>query len=240
MEYRIFESADELALCCADVISDLLAEKPCSVLGLATGASPVKTYEELVRRYQSGAVSFANVTTFNLDEYCDLPENDENSYHTFMDRHLFRHIDIKPENVHLLNGNAVDAQKETEEYDKLIEKSGGIDIQLLGVGRNGHIGFNEPSDRFSDGSFKVKLKESTIEANSIYFNNSPMPRFALTMGIGTIMKAKRIVLIAMGEKKAQAIRSAVKGEVTPQCPITILRTHPDAMLLIDRTAASLL
>ena len=240
MEYRIFRTTDELAVCCADIFTGLLTSKKNCVLGLATGASPVKTYQELIRRYEAGQISFADVTTFNLDEYCDLPREDKNSYYTFMHENLFDHVDIKEENAHLMDGNAVDAEKETAAFDAMIEKAGGIDIQLLGVGRNGHIGFNEPSDAFTDGSFKVKLKDSTIEANSIYFDENPMPRYALTMGIGTIMKARKIVLIATGLKKAQAIKAAIQGNITPQCPVSVLRMHPDALLLLDEEAASLL
>ena len=240
MEYRIFESTDELALACADIFTALLKEKPNAVLGLATGASPVKTYKELIRRYEAGEISFAGVTTFNLDEYCDLPKDDKNSYYTFMHENLFDHVDIKEENTHLMDGNAADPEAEAAAFDAMIEQAGGVDIQLLGVGRNGHIGFNEPADHFTEGSFKVKLNDSTIEANSIYFDENPMPRYALTMGIGTIMKAGKIVLIATGKKKAEAIRSAIKGEVTPHCPVSVLQNHPDALLLLDREAASLL
>ena len=240
MEYRIFESTDELALACADIFTALLKEKPNAVLGLATGASPVKTYKELIRRYEAGEISFAGVTTFNLDEYCDLPKDDKNSYYTFMHKNLFDHVDIKEENTHLMDGNAEDPEAEAAAFDAMIEQAGGVDIQLLGVGRNGHIGFNEPADHFTEGSFKVKLNDSTIEANSIYFDENPMPRYALTMGIGTIMKAGKIVLIATGKKKAEAIRSAIKGEVTPHCPVSVLQNHPDALLLLDREAASLL
>lgn len=240
MEYRIFESTDELALACADIFTALLKEKPNAVLGLATGASPVKTYKELIRRYEAGEISFAGVTTFNLDEYCDLPKEDKNSYYTFMHKNLFDHVDIKEENTHLMDGNAADPEAEAAAFDAMIEQAGGVDIQLLGVGRNGHIGFNEPADHFTEGSFKVKLNDSTIEANSIYFDENPMPRYALTMGIGTIMKAGKIVLIATGKKKAEAIRSAIKGEVTPHCPVSVLQNHPDALLLLDREAASLL
>ena len=240
MEYRIFASAEELAAVCADIFTGLLTEKKNCVLGLATGASPVKTYQELIRRYRAGRLSFADVTTFNLDEYCDLPRDDKNSYYTFMRQNLFDHVDIRAENVHIMDGNAADPEKEAAAFDAAIEKAGGVDLQLLGVGRNGHIGFNEPAERFTDGSFKVRLKESTIEANSIYFDENPMPRYALTMGIGTIMKARKIVLIATGDKKAEAIRSAVKGEVTPRCPVSILQKHPDALLLLDEAAASLL
>ena len=156
-----------------------------------------------------------------------------------MHENLFNHIDVNEENVNFLNGNAVDAESECERYDNLIlEKK--IDIQLLGVGRNGHIGFNEPSNKFTKGSFKVQLTQSTIDANSIYFDDIPMPRYAMTMGIGSIMKAKKIILIATGPKKAEAIKNMVKGEVTPLVPASVLQEHDDVLIFLDEAAASLL
>ncbi|MBE6791469.1 MAG: glucosamine-6-phosphate deaminase [Clostridia bacterium] len=240
MEVRIFNSADEIATACADIFSELLVTKPECVLGLATGASPVKTYTELIKRCKNGEISFSKVKTFNLDEYCDLPRDDKNSYYTFMHENLFNSVDIKEENVNILDGNAADAEKEAKEFDEKIENAGGIDIQLLGIGTNGHIGFNEPADSFSDGTFKVKLTDSTIKSNSIYFDDDSMPRYALTMGINSIMKAKKIVLIATGESKADAIKATIDGEVTPQVPASVLKNHPDAILLIDKAAAKLL
>ncbi|MBR3768095.1 MAG: glucosamine-6-phosphate deaminase [Clostridia bacterium] len=240
MEVRIFNTADEIAVACADIFSELIIKKPECVLGLATGASPVKTYNELIKRYNNGKLSFKEVKTFNLDEYCDLPRDDKNSYYTFMHENLFNSVDIKEENVHILDGNAADADAEAKAFDAAIDKAGGIDIQLLGIGTNGHIGFNEPCDTFSDGTFKVKLTDSTIKSNSIYFENDSMPRYALTMGINSIMKAKKIVLIATGDAKADAIKATIDGEVTPNCPASILQKHPDAILLIDKAAAKLL
>lgn len=240
MEIRIFDTPEQIGTACADIFESLLTEKPDCVLGLATGASPVPTYEELVKRYNDGKISFENVKSFNLDEYCDLPKEDKNSYYTFMHENLFNHVNIKEENVHILNGNAADTEKEARDFDKSIEAAGGIDIQLLGIGTNGHIGFNEPGDSFPEGTFKVKLTDSTIASNSIYFDENPMPRYALTMGIGSILKAKKIVLIATGEKKAEAIMNTVKGEVTPHCPASVLQNHADTVLLIDKAAAKLL
>lgn len=240
MEVRIFNNADEIAVACADIFTELLVSKPESVLGLATGASPVKTYNELIKRCKNGEISFSKVKTFNLDEYCDLPRDDKNSYYTFMHENLFNSVDIKEENVNILDGNVADAEKEAKEFDEKIDNAGGIDIQLLGIGTNGHIGFNEPSDSFSDGTFKVKLTDSTIKSNSIYFDDDSMPRYALTMGINSIMKAKKIVLIATGESKADAIKATIDGEVTPQVPASVLKNHPDAILLIDKAAAKLL
>ena len=153
---------------------------------------------------------------------------------------LFSKIDIKPENINFLDGNAEDFEAESRRYAQKIEAAGGIDIQLLGIGRNGHIGFNEPADKFTDEAFKVKLTDSTIEANSVFFDDIPMPRWAITMGIGSIMRAKKILLIATGESKAQAIKNTVEGEVTPQNPASILNQHPDVTIFLDRAAASLL
>lgn len=240
MNIRIFNTADEIALACADIFTEQLTEKNNSILGLATGASPVKTYCELISRYNKGEISFSDVITFNLDEYCDLPKNDKNSYYTFMHENLFNHVDIKEENVHILDGNAADADAEAKAFDCSIEAAGGIDIQLLGIGTNGHIGFNEPAESFSDGTFKVKLSDSTIKSNSIYFDDDSMPRYALTMGINSIMKAKKIVLIATGAAKADAIKATVNGDITPACPASILKQHADVTLLIDKEAAKLL
>lgn len=240
MNIRIFNTADEIATACADIFTEQLTEKKNSILGLATGASPVKTYCELINRYNKGEISFEDVITFNLDEYCDLPKNDKNSYYTFMHENLFNHVNIKEENVHILDGNATDSAAEAKAFDNAIENAGGIDIQLLGIGTNGHIGFNEPAESFSDGTFKVKLTDSTIKSNSIYFDDDSMPRYALTMGINSIMKAKKIVLIATGEAKANAIKATVNGDITPECPASILKNHPDVTLLIDKEAAKLL
>ena len=240
MEVRIFDTADEIAIACADIFTDIIKNKPDCILGLATGASPVKTYNELIRRYNNGEISFENIRTFNLDEYCDLPRDDKNSYYTFMHENLFNSVNIKEENVHIPDGNAADPEAHAKSYDAMIDAAGGIDIQLLGIGTNGHIGFNEPSDAFSDGTFKVKLTDSTIKSNSIYFDDDSMPRYALTMGINSIMKAKKIVLIATGEAKADAIKATVDGEVTPMCPASVLKNHKDAILLIDKAAAKLL
>ena len=194
----------------------------------------------LIKMYENGEVSFKDITTFNLDEYCDLDKNDKNSYYTFMHEQLFNGLDILEENVHFLDGNAEDADAECKRYDAEIVAAGGIDIQLLGIGNNAHIGFNEPADSFTDGSFKVKLTDSTIEANKIYFDENPMPHYALTMGVNQIMSAKKIILIATGPKKAEAVRNMIKGEVTPQVPASILQNHNDVEIFLDEAAASLL
>ena len=240
MEVKIFDNAQEIAVAAAELFTDIINNKNDAVLGLATGATPVPTYEKLIEAYNQGKVSFKDVRTFNLDEYCDLPKDDKNSYYTFMHENLFNAVDIKEENVNFLDGNVEDWEQESKRYADAMAAVGGIDIQLLGIGTNGHIGFNEPSDTFSDGTFKVKLTDSTIKSNSIYFDDDSMPRYALTMGINSIMKAKKIVLIATGEAKADAIKATVDGEVTPMCPASVLKNHADAILLIDKAAAKLL
>lgn len=240
MQIEIFDSGRELACRAADIFEETVKANPSAVLGLATGASPVNTYKELIARYNAGRLSFAGVTTFNLDEYCDLPQNDKNSYYTFMKENLFDSVDVKPENIHIENGNAADFDAEAAAYDRAIEAAGGIDLQLLGIGTNGHIGFNEPADAFTDGTFRIRLTESTIKANSRYFTDSKMPEYALTMGIASIMHAKKILLIATGGAKAEAIFNTVKGPISPRCPASVLRLHRDAVLLLDTAAAALL
>ena len=236
MILHIFNNAEEIGKAVANLIVEQVNEKPDSVLGFATGASPVPTYKSLIKAYNEGKVSFKDITTFNLDEYCDLPVEDKNSYFTFMHENLFNHIDVKEENVNFLNGNAEDAEAECQRYDNLINEKK-IDIQLLGVGRNGHIGFNEPSNKFTKGSFKVRLSQSTIDANSIYFDENPMPHYALTMGTVSIMKSKQIILIATGRSKSDAIDGLVNGDITPSCPASVLQLHPDVHIFLDKEAA---
>lgn len=240
MDIRIFNSADEIGVEAAKLFTSAVKANPSCVLGLATGASPVPTYKNIIKSFESGEASFADVKTYNLDEYCNLPKNDKNSYYTFMHEQLFNALDIKEENVHFLDGNAADSEKECARYDGEILNGGGIDLQLLGIGNNAHIGFNEPSAEFTDGSFKVKLTESTINANKIYFTDSEMPHYALTMGIGMIMKAKKILLIATGAKKAEAVKNMIEGPVTPEVPASVLQNHDDVVIFLDEAAASLL
>lgn len=238
MTVKIFNSADEIAIFASEQIVNLINSKSGAILGLATGASPVPTYKAIIDAYNKGNVSFKNVSTYNLDEYCELPKNDKNSYYTFMNENLFNYVDIDKNNTHIPDGNAADINAECKSYDSMIEKIGGVDLQVLGIGTNGHIGFNEPAKSFSDGTFKVKLTDSTIKSNSIYFTENPMPHYAVTMGIKTIMKAKQIILIATGESKADAILKMIKGDVSPACPASILQTHSNVLILVDKAAAS--
>ena len=240
MDIRIFKTAEEIGVEAAKIFTDKVKEKPDCILGLATGATPIPTYQNIIKNYNDDGISFKDVKTYNLDEYCNLPKNDKNSYYTFMHEQLFNSLDIKEENVHFLNGNAQDKIAECKKYDDEIIASGGIDIQLLGIGNNAHIGFNEPAKEFTDGSFEVKLTESTINANKIYFDDGNMPRYALTMGIKQIMKAQQIILIATGEKKATAVKNFIEGPVTPEVPASILQQHDNVIIFLDEAAASLL
>ena len=240
MEIKVLKTAEEIGVAVAEIFTNEVKNNPNCVLGLATGASPIPTYQNIISTFKKGGISFKGVKTYNLDEYCNLPKSDKNSYYTFMHEQLFNGLDILEENVHFLDGNAADCEAECQRYDNEINSAGGIDIQLLGIGNNAHIGFNEPADEFTTGSFKVQLTESTINANKIYFDENPMPTHALTMGIKQIMSAKKIVLIATGSKKAEAVKNMVEGAVTPQVPASILQQHNDVIIFLDEAAASLL
>lgn len=234
-------TANEISKEVAAVIIDQINSKPDSVLGFATGSSPIETYKRIIESYQDGKVSLKNITTFNLDEYCGLNHENENSYYYFMKDNLFGKTDVDFGKVNFLSGTSDDIAAECKAYQDKIAAAGGLDIQLLGIGANGHIGFNEPSDEFADGPFQVKLTESTINANRRFFEKEEdVPRYAVTMGIGDIMRAKKILLIATGAAKAEAVKAMVEGEVTPACPASVLQNHPDATIFIDEESAALL
>ncbi|MBR0112531.1 MAG: glucosamine-6-phosphate deaminase [Clostridia bacterium] len=239
MEIKIFNNEKEIGEAAGSFYVDYINANPACVLGFATGASPVPTYKYIAESYKQGKVSLKDISTFNLDEYCDLPKDHKNSYFTFMCENLFSKTDINMDNVDFLDGNA-DPDEESARYAEAIKAKGGIDIQLLGIGRNGHIAFNEPGEEFTDEAWKVTLTQSTIDANSIYFDDVPMPHYALTMGIGSIMRSKKIIMIATGSSKAQAVRDMIKGPVTPMCPASILQQHPDVTVYLDTAAAALL
>lgn len=205
IEVNTYEELSEVA---ATIFSKQIQEKPDSVLGLATGGSPVGMYKKLVARHQAGHLSFKKVQTFNLDEYVGLEQTSPASYFTFMHENLFNFVDIQPENIHLPNGKAANLAEECAAYDKRIEEAGGIDLQLLGIGVNGHIAFNEPGTSFDSKTNIVELTESTRTENAIYFDDpSEVPTHAITMGIQSIMKAKEIILIAFGEKNSQRLKN---------------------------------
>lgn len=224
----------------ANIISAQVILKPDSVLGLATGSSPIGTYQQLIKWYQKGDLDFSQVRSVNLDEYQGLSVIHPQSYAYFMRHNFFDHINIDTRNTYIPNGMDPNHERECARYDKTIRDLGGVDLQLLGLGANGHIGFNEPAEQFSVGTNRVDLTASTIAANSRFFENESMvPRQAYTMGMMAIMQAKRIVMIATGANKAQAVYDAFCGPVTPQMPASILQLHPDFVLVADEEALSL-
>ena len=239
MHVHVYDSQRQTALAAASLFAAKILSKPDAVLGLATGSTPVDTYKLLIKWHQDGMLDFSRCRSFNLDEYVGLTPGHPCSYRRFMDEELFSYINIKETNVPL--GYAPDLQAETQRYDAMIEQAGGIDIQLLGLGQNGHIGFNEPDRSFSYGTQVVTLTKNTIKANRRFFGSEDdVPRQAISLGIGGIMKARQIVLIAYGISKAQAVRDMIKGPVDPMCPSSILQLHHDAVILLDAQAASLL
>ncbi|MDD6144330.1 MAG: glucosamine-6-phosphate deaminase [bacterium] len=241
MQVHVFENAAQVGQAAATLIAAQVLSKPDSVLGLATGSTPIPTYQELSRLCKAGVVDFSRVRSFNLDEYCNLPVDHEQSYHSFMKENLFDHINIDINNTRVPDGNAADPAKEAADYDAAIANAGGIDVQILGIGRNGHIGFNEPGDAFVYGCHIVNLTQSTIEANRRFFESeADVPRQAISLGVGSIINARKILLLATGADKAQAIRDSIYGDINPQTQASILRTHSDVIFLLDKAAASLL
>lgn len=240
MNVLIYENEEQIGIAAGNYMCGQVLQKPDSVLGLATGSTPLKPYGQMIELYKKGIVDFSKVTTFNLDEYVNLDVNDKNSYHSFMHENLFDHINIPEESINFLDGNAADLDEECRRYEKKIKAAGGIDIQLLGIGSNGHIAFNEPADCFQRWSHVVTLKESTVKDNSRFFKSiEEVPTQAVTMGIGSIMQAKKILIIAIGENKAKAIKQLIDGNVTPMCPASVLQFHKDVTLMLDKAAASL-
>ena len=241
MQIHLFDTSQQVGQAAAMLIVAQILQKPDSVLGLATGSTPIPTYQELIRLNRDGVVDFSRVTSFNLDEYCGLPVEHECSYHSFMHEQLFSHINIDLAHTHVPDGNAVDQQAECARYDMAINQAGGIDVQILGIGRNGHIGFNEPSDTFVYGCHIVNLTQSTIAANRRFFESEDaVPRQAISLGIGSIMNARQIILLATGSDKADAIHRAIRQDITPRTQASILRTHPNVIFLLDKAAAGLL
>ena len=223
----------------ANIISAQVIMKPNCVLGLATGGTPVGAYAQLVDWYNKGDIDFSEVTTVNLDEYRGLPKEHPESYWSFMHRNLFDKVNIDPAKINLPDGTNPDAEDACAKYNQIIHAVGGIDLQLLGIGHDGHIGFNEPDDHFSKGTHCVDLTESTIQANSRLFDSiDDVPRQAYTMGVQTIMLARRIVLVVSGENKAETVREAFFGPVTPQVPASILQLHTDVSIVADEAALS--
>jgi glucosamine-6-phosphate deaminase len=240
MKIIVCESAHEVALKAYEVFKNQLTLKPSSILGLATGSSPILLYKELVQGYLRNKISFKEVITFNLDEYVGMDVSYPQSYAYFMKHHLFEHVDINELNTFIPNGRAVNLVQECAQYHHALSESG-VDLQLLGIGSNGHIGFNEPHTSFESRVHVVKLKESTRNDNAMFFQSiEEVPTHAISMGIQDILKSKKIVLLACGKKKAEAIKAMVLGPIDESCPGSILQTHNDVTLIIDEEAASLL
>ena len=226
----------------ANIISAQVIMKPNCVLGLATGGTPVGAYAQLVEWYNKGDLDFSEVTTVNLDEYRGLPKEHPESYWSFMHRNLFDKVNIDPAKINLPDGTNPDAEDACAKYNQIIHAVGGIDLQLLGIGHDGHIGFNEPGEAFELETHCIDLAPTTIEANKRFFdgNENLVPKQAYTMGIKTIMQARKVLVVANGKAKAQAVKDAVTGPVTPACPGSILQLHPDCILVADEEALSLL
>lgn len=240
---KIIEAKDyqDLSRKAANIISAQVIIKPASVLGLATGSSPIGTYKQLIEWYNKGDIDFSQVRTVNLDEYKGLEPTNPQSYYFFMYENFFKHINIDLKNVHIPNGMERDIVKECERYDRLIFALGGIDLQLLGLGNNGHIGFNEPNENFNRTTHCVELTESTIDANARFFETrEEIPRYAYTMGIGNIMSANKIVLIVSGKGKAEILKEVVEGPILPNVPASILQLHKDVTVIADQEALSAL
>ena len=236
---KIYKAKDykDMSRKAANIISAQVIMKPNCVLGLATGSTPIGTYDQLVEWYNKGDLDFSEVTTVNLDEYKGLPRTNDQSYYYFMHQHLFDRVNIDPERTNVPNGMEPDAEKECGRYEELIRSLGGVDLQLLGLGHNGHIGFNEPGEAFEKETHCVDLTESTIEANKRFFASADdVPKQAYTMGIKTIMQAKKILIVVNGENKADIVERAFFGPVTPEVPASILQLHNDVTLVGDEEA----
>ncbi|MCK8488821.1 glucosamine-6-phosphate deaminase [Paenibacillus sp. MBLB2552] len=221
----------------AGIIASLLQSNPRAILGLATGSTPVGVYEKLIELYKEGSVSFKQASSYNLDEYIGLPVDHPESYRRFMDEKLFNHIDILSENTHVPSGAAANPEQAAKDYANLLDEAGQIDLQLLGLGHNGHIGFNEPAEELTGPPHVVKLEERTRLANARFFPSiDEVPTHALTMGIGSILQAKQILLMAKGEDKAKVIAKALKGPITTKCPASLLQTHSNVVVVVDQAA----
>lgn len=234
MKIAVCENYDELSNKAFEVIKEQVVAKPDSVLGLATGSSPVGLYKDMIKDHKENGTSYKDVVTYNLDEYVGIDRNDPQSYYTFMNENLFSGIDIDPKNTHVPYGNT---KEDCEKYEDSVN---GVDIQVLGIGQNGHIGFNEPGTPFDEPTHIVDLTENTREANARFFDNDidKVPAQAITQGIGTIMKAKKILLVANGANKADAVKAMIEGPVSVECPASVLQNHPDVVVVIDKEAAS--
>ena len=241
MKVQIVNDYKEMSRAAADIFAEVINKKSESVLGLATGDTPIGMYECLVEDYKAGKVDFSNVRSVNLDEYYPITPDNEQSYRYFMNYHLFDKVNINKAMTYIPDGQASDPVSSCETYEKNIDALGGIDIQILGIGRNGHIGFNEPDGELIPYTHVTDLTADTIEANSRFFESEDdVPKQAVTMGIESIFKAKKIVVLASGEGKAEAVKRMLSGKLTTKCPASLLRLHPDVTVICDKDAASLI
>lgn len=241
MHVYILESAADVARKAADMIQHTIHQKTNCILGLATGSTPVATYKELISRYNQNDLDFEKVRTFNLDEYYGLEKSHSQSYYTFMQNNLFQHINIRNENIHVPCGTPENVDEYCREYEQFITNSGGIDLQLLGIGTNGHIGFNEPAEELEASTHLVRLSEQTIKSNSRFFNSiNEVPQYAITMGIKTILQAKLIILLAVGKEKSEIIRKRCDTGITTDIPASFLKIHPNVVVIVDKDAGSLI
>jgi glucosamine-6-phosphate deaminase len=239
MRIIVVNDYEKITIAAARFVAGQIYLKPNSVLGLPAGSTSVGVYKQLIKWSDTIGMNFSEVKTFSPDEYIGLGKDDKNSIHYFMQDSFFDHINIRSENIHIPNGEAKDIEAECRHYDELIERAGGIDLQILGIGNNAHVGFNEPDIKFQAATHQVRLDDETLEANARFFETIyDVPRFAISIGIKPIMYANRVVLLASGEQKAEAIRKTVKGAVRPDVPASILQLHRDATLIVDEAAAS--
>src|SRR3954466_5735996 len=238
MEVVVLPSYEQMSRAAAQVVADVLNAKPNAVLGMATGSTPLGLYQELVRMHREEGLDFTQVTTFNLDEYVGLRPEHAQSYHYFMQENFFRHVNIAPSNIYIPSGTTSNYRSFCEWYERRIEECGGIDVQILGIGSDGHIAFNEPGSSLSSRTRLKTLAKSTIDDNARFFSTrDEVPIYAITMGVGTILEARKLVMVANGSKKADAIAQAVEGPVSSMITASALQLHPDALVYVDEPAA---
>ena len=241
MEVIVKDSYEQMCQAAAKVVANTLNTKPNAVLGLATGSTPLALYKELIRMHRDEGLDFSRVTTFNLDEYVGLTRDHDQSYHYFMHENLFKHINVAPQNIHIPSGTTDNYPAFCAWYEQRIVECGGIDLQVLGIGSDGHIAFNEPSSSLGSRTRIKTLAKVTIDDNARFFDKAEdVPIYAITMGVGTILEAKKILLLANGENKAPAISAAIEGPVTSMCTASALQLHGDTMFFLDRPAAGTL
>ena len=241
MEIIISETYEEMSRLAADMVKHQLLKKPSSVLGLATGSTPIGLYKELIRLHKEEGLDFSQVITFNLDEYLGLPPSHDQSYRYFMDHNLFHHVNVNPNNIHVPYGHTEDIEEFCQWYEEQIDRAGGIDIQILGIGGDGHIAFNEPGSSLGSRTRLKTLTKQTIDDNARFFENeADVPRFAVTMGVGTILEAKKIIMLANGPKKADIVTQALEGPVTAQVSASALQLHQDVVVILDAEAGKTL